>query len=209
MPLLSLLVPLEWLVPWCCWHNWQHLLGTGMVGASTMSGVSWMAGSTATVERGGWSWGCKYVFCDQGCLVFGHHHCGWWGKSHRHLHSWRDRVVGPTATAIWFPVVRRPVTCALSPLILLGSLGLWAQPLWQRVSQTPSPLFLCVPLHYMFQSTHSYMFSCVQFSGVLLFGAEVLLLSYGCFTGCRLKRIDKGSISSEHDAAIALYFSSS
>ena len=42
--------PLEVLALWCCWYNWWHLLGTGVVGVSTISRVSWIAGSTATGE---------------------------------------------------------------------------------------------------------------------------------------------------------------
>ena len=62
-----------------------------------------------------------------------------------------------------------------------------------------SPFFclLCV-----FQSTHLQMHTSEEFSGILLCWEEAPLLSYGSFTGCRLKGRDKGSVLSCHYAEV-------
>ena len=68
--------------------------------------------------------------------------------------------------------------------------GLWAPP-------------LCIPL-YVFRSTYLQMYKHVSLSGVLVSWAEEPLLSYGCFTSCRLKGGDKGSVSHHDNADIIL-----
>lgn len=73
---------------------------------------------------------------------------------------------------------------AVNLTFVLGGLG----------SRSPPPLFPGLPIQYVFQPTHPYVFRCVQFSGVLVFGTEVPLSNYQCFT-CRLKGVDKGSIT--------------
>lgn len=66
-------------------------------------------------------------------------------------------------------------------------------------------VFLQFHLPCVFQSTHLWMTRCVELSRILVCWAEELLMTYGCFTGCRLKGRDKGSMSGLHDAGITLH----
>lgn len=99
-------------------------------------------------------------------------------------------------------IARRLESC-VPPLLLPGSLQLQAQPSelvsWGRR----------VCLRSFFSSASSLCSSLltvrrtdVDISDILVCWAEGLLLSYGCFTGWRLKGRDKGSVSCSRDACI-------
>lgn len=117
--------------------------------------------------------------------------------------SLQDLPPLPSSLPVGAAVTGRLESCALPPLLLLGCLGMWPQPLWpgtrivgtiSAVSLVPPPL--CVPIY------PCQMHRCMDLSSILLCWAEEPLLSYGCLTRCRLKGIDKGTIPQCYDAAI-------
>ena len=134
--------------------------------------------------------GCQV--CSRYCI------CGWWrGQNHGCPHG--SEVMGPTHIAAPLPVaIGSPVTglepCVPPPLLLLGSLELWAQSttaggqeLWEL------PLFSLFHF-YMFWYRHCYISHtgrCMDLSGNLVCWTEDTWLSYGCFTSCTLKTREK------------------
>ena len=120
---------------------------------------------------------------------------------------------GPIGNAARFPMAtsttaaRRPDLYALPLLLLLGFLGLWSQ-LWRQEGQDCKHHLCC------FLSSTSPMCSTPplldvqmwELFSILVCWEEQPLMSYRCFTGCRLKGRDKGSISCLHDADITLLF---
>ena len=96
---------------------------------------------------------------------------------------------------------------ALPPFCLLSSLGLWAQllQLGVRIAGTTSTVHL-VCLLCVFQSTHLYMYRCVELFSIMVCWTEETLLSYGNFTGYTLKGWDKRSATGCRDADITCLF---
>ena len=80
-----------------------------------------------------------------------------------------------------------------------GSLGMKAHLQWPKGQDCR--LCLCC----VFQSTYFWIHRCMGLFGILVCWAEETLLSYGCFTGWRLKGRDKESISLHHDAFSITY----
>ena len=121
------------------------------------------------------------------------------------------RVTGPAATAAWYHGhhcgLETRVTCATTSASrrFFGAAGSAATA--KRLgSETSSLLFpwdptsLCVPVH---PPSEVQMSVSLQQPGVLGTGT---LLSYGCFTSCRLKGRNKGSVSCCHDADNTLFY---
>ena len=178
----------HWDSGWLC-HIWgclayrlsQFGVGAGVTGASAMSRIVRVVGSITVVE----------TVCFYGCLC-----------------SWRGRVTGPTALLLpgslwpWAPLQPGGWICVCHLLCYSQILlGLWAQP--------PEPggrdhrrCLHCSSgsTSSVFQSTQLQMYRYVELFSILLCWAEEHLLSNGCFTGCRLKGRDKGTVSSHYDA---------
>ena len=169
--------------------------GTGLFGASTTSGITWVA----TIGReGGWEEELRFEVP----LL---HLCFW---SPQELPLW---MTVSWSHGCFQGQSRRPHCCiarrlgsSVSPLLLPpGSLRLQAE-LPQLVSWDHRDC-----LHGFFSSASSMCSSLltlrctdVEISDTLVSWAEGLLLSYGCFTGCRLKGRDEGSVSCSRDADI-------
>lgn len=60
-------------------------------------------------------------------------------------------------------------------------------------SWVPPPMLQQFCLLFVLQSTHFQMYRRVELSGILVCWTEEALLSYGCFTSCRLKERDRAS----------------
>ena len=160
---------------------------------STLSGVSWVTDSdTARGGREGERASIAGVSAMSRVVRFtGFATVSRRGWNHGHLHNWRDKVAGSTATAVKVPVAAgttlavRSVWCVLPPLKLPSSLGLQVQPMllgvWDykhhlHCSMVPPPLG--GPVHPPLD------IRCAGFSHDLVCWAQVPLLSYGCFTRC-------------------------
>lgn len=162
--------------------------GTGLFGASTTSGITWVA----TIGReGGWEAELRFEVP----LL---HLCFW---SSQELPSWmmvswsHGCFQGQSRGPHW--CIARRLGSSVSPLLLLpGSLRLQAEPP-RLVSWGHRDC-----LRSFFSSASSVCsslltFRCtdVEISDILVSWAEGLLLSYGCFTGYRLKGRDEGMLT--------------
>lgn len=112
-------------------------------------------------------------------------------------------VVGTTVA--WFSLAAGTATagtlelCVSLPLLLLGSSGLCAHPLWPEGQDYGHHLHCSLGSTSCYQPSptfnlaiHLRMYRCVDLSGLSVCWAEEPLLNYECFTSCRLKGRDKG-----------------
>ena len=195
-PVPSVLFASLWaLLPCCCGATGANIWGTGVVGSSVESEsqalmphgeeVSWGKSSDhmgASVMSGivrlrGFAAAGRGVGRPELWALL------WlkgWGPSLAAATAQLPVVTGATGA-------RRMESCPLSPLLLPASLGLWAQ--------APSPVFpgtrhLCVPDHLPLGVQ-----MCVMIWPPVFVGQRYVL-SYGCFTDCRLKGRDQKKLAS-------------
>lgn len=130
------------------------------------------------------------------------------GQICRHCSGWRDRVPGPTTCTAWSPVTaaaalaERLQLCVLPLLLLLSSLGPWAQLSWLGSGMGPllNPQFwlLCVSSPLTCRCIDVW----ISLASYCVGQKRKLFLNYACFTRCRSKGRDRGNVSFHHDADV-------